>query len=382
MIVVLLNIWSWVRGKPSRIIAIIVALVAISWVSTGHWLRQGSVKKTEGEAVNAALAETKAANGKSDKANQLQTVRVRQVKAESYQASLRMTGQTEPSKSVDVSAETSGRVNQIHGDIGSMVKKGEILVELDPDVRPAKLAQAQALVRQTEIEYEAAVKLAQKGFQSDTKVAQLEAAMLLAKAQRQEVELGLEKTKIRAPFAGVISQKKIDLGAYLREGSAVVTLMDLNPMVISVQVAEKEMGLINQGDMVDVLVGEAIKEKGKIARMSPQSDARTRTYTVEIEIANKDYHLKSGQTSVVSIGLAAREATKIAPAWLTLSDEGVVGVKLVDEVNQVHFTPVIVLSDQADAMWVAGLPAQASIITVGQEFAKHGQKVVVEADKS
>ena len=71
----------------------------------------------------------------------------------------------------------------------------------------------------------------------------------------------------------------------------------------------------------------------------------------------------------------------MSPAHLTLSDEGIVGVMVVEN-NTTRFTPVTILSNDTNGVWVAGLPAKVDVITVGQEYVKDGQTVVAVPEGS
>ena len=93
-----------------------------------------------------------------------------------------------------------------------------------------------------------------------------------------------------------------------------------------------------------------------------------------MELPNPEGKLRDGVSADVRIPVRNVEATKISPGILVLSDGGVIGVRTVEN-GIVRFKPVQIVSDNPDGMWVTGLPNDAEVITVGQEFVSEGSRV-------
>ena len=109
--------------------------------------------------------------------------------------------------------------------------------------------------------------------------------------------------------------------------------------------------------------------------MAASADETTRTFRVEIAADNADYGIRQGLSAEIVLPIASEPAHLISPASLTLDENGQVGVKTVDTENTVGFLPVQVIGEDSEGLWIAGLPPQLRIITVGQEFVKAGQVV-------
>ncbi|MBT7370313.1 MAG: efflux RND transporter periplasmic adaptor subunit, partial [Gammaproteobacteria bacterium] len=100
-----------------------------------------------------------------------------------------------------------------------------------------------------------------------------------------------------------------------------------------------------------------------------------RTYSIEIHLANTNAAIPSGVTAQIEIPVASVRAQKISPALLVLDDSGQMGVRTVDGDNSVEFSPVRIVSDEIDGIWVEGLSEVTRVITVGQQLVVAGEKV-------
>jgi len=101
----------------------------------------------------------------------------------------------------------------------------------------------------------------------------------------------------------------------------------------------------------------------------------TRTYRVEVEMANADGKIPDGITSEVVLSLAPVPAAQVARSALTISSTGDVGLRVVEGGDKVAFVPVHVIDDGQEKMWVSGLPESARVIVRGQDFVREGQVV-------
>ena len=131
---------------------------------------------------------------------------------------------------------------------------------------------------------------------------------------------------------------------------------------------------------VEFLDGEV--QEGKVSYIAPAADSQTRTFRIIVSAENTEQSIKEGLTAKLSIPVANKKAHKISPSILSLSDDGIVGVKTVNADDIVEFTPVKILSDKPEAMWITGPYETVRFITVGQAFVIEGQKVVpIVSDK-
>ena len=384
--------------KMSLLIAFLVAVGSGGWILSGQpWFISWVGAKTGIELPDSAAQpvqqpvttenvsqETSAQEATPQEiAQDVQRVQTVTSRTRNYLAQIRLTGESAPSRTVALRAETNGRVARVKGNIGDLVRAGTVLVALDLDGRPAQLAQAQAFLKQAEIESEAAAKLASKGFQSDVRRLEAEATLARARAELDAIERDMEKTAITAPFDAIISARHVEIGDYLSSGDTTIELADLDPVLVTAQIPERDYGRIQNRSPVELkFIGQPVIE-ARVTRISPVSDQRTRSFRIEIETPNPEIKLAAGMTVGLDVSLTSSQAHQISPAWLTLNNLGQVGIKSVAPDNSVLFHPVSILSDRAEGMWVTGLetplPETLEVISVGQEFAGTGTRVLPTA---
>ncbi len=160
------------------------------------------------------------------------TVRVSRIDPQTYVEQVRVRGRTEASRHVEVRAEEAGRIVSEPVARGARVAAGDVLCEISVDNRAANLQEALSHREQSEFEYSAALDLQQRRLQSDVIVAQLKAARDSAIAAVMRAELAMEKTRIRAPFAGVVETRTVDVGDLLNVGAVCASVLDDEPMLL------------------------------------------------------------------------------------------------------------------------------------------------------
>jgi multidrug efflux system membrane fusion protein len=351
------------RGIPrSYVVAAVLLFIIAAWVGSGYI--------TRGEKTKIAEAAPK-----PPPVSTVVTVRVRNFTAEQRRSVLLIRGETQALRKVEVRAETAGAVAETPIEKGQTVTTGQVLCKLKVDAREAQLAQAKAHKRQKWLEYDASKKLQEKGFRSETAVAGDLAEYEAAKAQVEQMEQQLADTVMRAPFDGIVDARNVDVGDYMQPGTVCAVVIDQDPFLVIGQVSERDVASVNQGEpgTAKLITGEEVS--GRIRFVSRASDPRTRTFRVELEVPNANGAIREGITAEIRIQGTAVMAHRVSPAILGLNDQGVLGVRIVEEDTTVRFVPVTIVADEQDGVWIAGLPDKVTIITVGQEFVTPGQKV-------
>ena len=358
--------------RKTYITAAIIALATILWFASG------ALKAGEGVAEHPSLAE---ANERAQAAigdMSPTSVRGRVIHAVALPERVKVRGSTENKRTVDVRAETNGRIVERPVERGTRVASGDLLCRLAIEDREARLAQAEASVEQARIEYEGSLRLQDKGFNSETAIAQAKSRLATAQAQLEAATLDVQRTEVRAPFAGVVEDTPLEIGDYAQPGTACASIVDLDPMLLVGRVSERDVYRFDVGAEAIGHLATGERVTGPVSFVGQQADPGTRTYRVEVTVPNPDYALRSGVTTEVEIDIGEVEAHKISPAVLALDDAGNIGVRIVDADDRVRFQHVDILSDAADGVWVRGLPAVTTLITVGQELVVAGQRVDVQ----
>lgn len=346
------------------VIAIIIA------VAMGFWLLTGKLGSSDARGEEAATESTQS--------QVIPLVRGMHSLAAERVKYLEVRGQTRANRVVQVRAEIDGRVEAIPTVKGTQVKAGDLLCKLAVDTHQIDLDQAKASLHSAQLEYKGMLNLRHKGLQSEITLAQAKAALETSRAQERRAQLALSKTRISAPFDGVVDTQPVEVGDYLSTGQVCVSLMEINPMLVTGQVAEKNVDAVKVGDPVQVTLITGDVQVGNVTFVARAPDTATRTYPIEVTIDNRGGAVRAGLTSQMKVPVTRQSAHLISPASMVLSDEGLVGVRIVDAENFVRFEPVKVVSEGPKGVWVTGLPKDVTLITVGQEDVFDGQKVKVD----
>lgn len=302
-------------------------------------------------------------------------VTVERSQATSATRTIVSSARTEPDRWIELKAETEGQVVAIGAERGAAVDSGQTIVRLDMRDREAALAEAEALIRQRELEFQAAEKLLEDRFISEAELAGRNAQLVAARAARERIALDIERTRITAPFDSVVYDRSVEIGDYVAIGDPIAELVDVDPIVVVGDVNERDIGVLTVGGTGRARVLGGPEVEGRIRYLAPVAAESTRSFRVELEIPNPDASLRIGTSAELLLGAEQITAHELSSGLLTLADDGMVGVKIVDAGNRVRFVPVEIAEATGGRALVTGLPAEARIITVGQGFVVDGQTV-------
>lgn len=356
-----------IRYKSWLISASIVFVVAV-------WLMSGQIGADDGAEQSAAA--------RQDVVSSKSAVRVRTQSAEEVMRLIIVNGKTAPARVVQLAAETDGRVEYIGAERGASLERGNIIVRLDERDRNARLAQAAATVKQREVEYDGRLKLKSESYVSE---AQLQEAVAMLEAARTELtraRLDLGYMTIRAPFAGALQSRQVEIGDFVKSGDPVATYVDNRTIIVAANLSEFDARFVDVGDEAEAQLATGELVRGRIRYVAPVADEATRTFTVELEVDNTEGSLRAGGTAELRIPAEAVLAHRVSPSLLTLDDAGNVGVKIVNDDGEVEFVIADIALSSSEGVWLAGLPQTATLITTGQGYVNDGALVdAIPADE-
>lgn len=367
--------------KPSHLLAGAIALAGLLWILSGQIWPSGS----EGAQATSAATDNPAGDPATTPVaapEDLPQVRVRTQTAQAFSAAIQLRGETEAERVVQIRAETSGQVEEVLVDKGQWVAAEAIILKIDDADRQARLAQARALLKQRQIEYDAAKTLADKGYRSETAVAEAAANLEVARSAVTSMEVEISYTRITAPFEGQIDDRMVEIGDFVEIGEPMALIVDSDPIIVVGQISERYVGAVEIGDAATVTLADGHRAEGQLRYVARVGDSATRTFRIEVALANADGRILEGQSGEIALPLSSVEAHLVSPAILSLSENGDIGVKIVNQENRIEFRKVDILAETVDGIWLGGLPATATFVTVGQEFVKDGVLVepIDEAD--
>ena len=179
-----------------------------------------------------------------------------------------------------------------------------------------------------------------------------------AKAAVARIRTEIDHTLIRAPFDGVVEERFAEIGAYLKVGDNVATVIDRDPMLVVAHVSERDVGGLRPGARGSATLVTGERVSGKLRYVATRADPSTRTFRVELQVVNAQRHLRSGVTTELRLPVGQVTAHFLSPALLALDDEGVIGVRTVNADGVVEFHPAVIVADETDGVWLGGESAQ------------------------
>ena len=351
---------------PTKIALGITAIVCV-WIASGIFSSKTSHEKIDAKAAGVDLSGI---------------IKTQILTAAPHVRYITLNGSTEPNRKVALKPETEGRIISIPAKEGSRLKKNDIILQLDVRDRKERLEEAKAVLRQRELEYEAAKKLTKTGFRTEISLAEAKARLESARADLTRIRLDLEHTTIRAPFDGVLERINAELGDFVAVGffggeAALATFFEHDPLKVTGQVSERDLENVKLGSTAKVELATGREVQGLVKYIGSLADGGSRTYTVEVAIANADNAIPSGMSAQIKLPTGEVGAYKVASSVLSLDDKGTVGVKLVGKDNVVTFKPVKIIEETPDGLWIADLPDSIALITVGGAFVNNGQAIAL-----
>jgi len=303
------------------------------------------------------------------------------------------TGIVEPEMVVNVVHRSGGKVDQVRVKDGDKVQAGDLLVRLDSAEISAQVSQAEAAYRMVQAQYEAAaisledtralydgeIVSRQQFQQAETQYKVLEAQVAQAAAGLQLARIQLDNTLITAPIGGTVSGVTVNPGEMVSPGMPVATINKLEMMEVRVQLTEKDVGRIAEGQKVEVFVSAVSSEplKGEVVNISPVADPRTRTYQMKVALANEASLLKGGMTAVIKVATAVEKDTVIIPSEAVLTQQGLQIVYIVEEGFAMRRPVRIGLENQTSASVLEGVSAGEQVVISGQHYLEEGDRVTV-----
>lgn len=393
---------SLVRLKPTAFLLVLLVLGGLAFVGWRIFERFGELDEPERQASRVrAPAAVEAAS----------------ITTGPIVARRTFSGSLEPTTAFVVSARVPGRVQELGGDIGDVVRQGTVVLKLDDAEYVLAVAQAEAEVLVAEAgltEATSALAIADralarmerlkgKGIESESRLDAVvadqlakRAALAVAQARLARSRAALDAERVRLGYASVaaswegdetprvIGERFVDPGETIGVGEAVMTILQLDPITGVVSVPERDYARIAIDQrlslVTDAYPGERFE--GTIERIAPEFRRNTRQARVEFTVPNADGRLRPGMFVRASIEVAAeQEATIVPVAALTRrSDQDGVFVVAADG-STARWVPVAIGLREGERVQVSGEGLKGRVITLGQQLLDDGSTIVIPSDE-
>jgi len=292
-------------------------------------------------------------------------------------------GNLHAEETVVIRSEIAGRITSLHFSEGQSVKADTVLVKLDPAEYEAALEESTAAVKLNQLNFNRIKDLLSKKLISRQAYDEARAELDESLARQALDKVRLKKSKIVAPFDGVLGLRNISEGAYIRAGDEIVTLNNLKSVKLDFRVSEVFLPKINSGQIVNVEVDSYPNQRftGKVYALNPALDSETRTILLRARIPNPDGKLYAGMFARVRLVLESHENAILIPEQaITPKGQDNFVYKLVD--GKALLSKVILGKRRTgDVEIVEGIAVEDTIITAGHLKLQDGMAVKIVDEK-
>ena len=322
-------------------------------------------------------------------------VEIMEVRPEQVEWSLDVVGLISANIEAQIPAEVAGQVKSVNVELGSYVKKGDILFKIDDEYKKYDLTRAEsqkmiakADYEKSELDYQRYKNLYETKDVSEFDLENMRLKRDISRANSMAAEAGynaakkqFNDTSIKAPFDGFISKKFIDIGDMVGMGAPVGKIIDIELVKIKVEIAEIDIPKVKVGQIVkinlDAYSGQEFR--GKITAVSPEADEVTKTFPVEIKLRNtEDFKIKPGMIAKGKIIFDITQNTYLLPQDLVYEKEGKHFV-FVDNGNVAVQKEVKTGREYQNMVEIIqGVSGSEKIITTGSVFLKDGSKIEIK----
>jgi len=335
-----------------------------------------------GTACNGAAAEPApegaeaAATERSTPAARATWVEAATVEPSSASLHLQLPGEVEGSRDAWLGASQGGYVESVEVEVGQEVKKGDLLFRVDRSLYQARLAQVQAEVKAARREVNR-IKKAGRAIAA-AELDQAHDRLVSGQASQRVAEIQAARANIRAPFDGSLAAVELEQGEVAGPGAPAARLVVIDPVKVTVSVADRDVGLLEAGTEVKVSVDALAEPRvGEIARILPAADIDTRTFIVEVEVPNSDKALLPGMIARVEVEQSLRKDSLLIPQGFLVTKRDANGVFVVED-GVARWRPLDLGPLVRDQVVIeGGLDVGDNIVIVGQRSLADGDAVIL-----
>jgi membrane fusion protein (multidrug efflux system) len=319
-----------------------------------------------------------------------ETVTTAVASLQAWESVLTAVGSLAAVQGVTVTAELTGKVVQIAFTPGALVQAGNLLVKQDTSSEEAQLRSAEAAAALAKLNVERLGKLLVERTIAQSQYDNSEASYKQAIAQADNIRASIAKKTIRAPFAGRLGIRLVNLGQVINEGEAIVSLQSLDPIYVNFSLPQQQLSSVKAGLAIRVTT-DALPDQvvnGKITAINPQVDAATRNIRVQATVTNADERLRPGMYVNVAVVLPGRDQVLAIPATAVLYAPYSDSVFIIEDPPEANpGQPVKVVRQQfaqlgekhGDFVAVrSGLKEGDTIVSTGVFKLRNGQTVTVD----
>jgi len=292
---------------------------------------------------------------------------------------IRTTGTLQADESVELTSEAAGKITDIRFEEGARVQQGELLVQInDAELQ----AEKQRLKHELQLARDQAARqkrLLEEGGVSQEEYDATANEVEVLEADLQLVEARIEKTKVRAPFEGVVGLRAVSEGAYVSPQTRITTLQRLNPIKVNISVSEKYASRVGPGQSIAFSVrGREGQMAGTVYATNTQVDPDTRTLQLRARAPNPVGTLRPGMFADVTVTLGTVDDAIVVPSFAVLPTLGGQRVFVVENGTAQPQNVTLGVRTDSTVQVTEGLSLRDTVITSGIQEMRAGLPVQIE----
>jgi membrane fusion protein (multidrug efflux system) len=238
------------------------------------------------------------------------------VQSQSWEGTLSAVGSVAAAKGVEISNDAPGVVWRINFESGATVRQGQPLVELDSRVERAQLASARARQELADVQAKRSRALVQSNAIAQSTLDTDESSLKTAGADVSGLEAQIDRKTVRAPFAGRLGIRAVNLGQYLNPGTTLTVLEQIDSVFVDFTLPQQQLGSLKVGTPVRATVegADGSTYSGVVAAIDPSVDSTTRSLKIRATLPNDHEKLRPGMFVNVAVVLPKTDAFVAVPA--------------------------------------------------------------------
>jgi membrane fusion protein (multidrug efflux system) len=330
-------------------------------------------------ACSGGQAQVESAKDKVEEQEVAVPVEVSQVARGDISALYSNTATLEAEQEATVVAKVSEIITEIFVEEGDLVKKGQVLAQLNTDKLALELKRSEATLGRLKSELERNKRIYEKKMVSSDTYERLKFEYQAQEAAYELAKLQLANATITAPIDGVVSQRMVKQGNMVRINDPLFKITDFDPLHAVLHVPESEMQKleINQPAWIRVDAQKGKVFSGWVKRISPIVDAGSGTFKVTVEVSDPEKQLKPGMFGRIGIVYADHKDTLLIDKSALIADTEVPSVFVIREGRAIQTSVVTGFENERQVEILQGLALGEQVVVAGQNSLKHDAKVEV-----
>jgi RND family efflux transporter MFP subunit len=310
-------------------------------------------------------------------------VEVAQVKKGTITSSLVTTATLDPDRQVTMISETTGIVDRITVEEGDLVREGQLLATLSDREKQVKLEQANVRIQNAKQDLDRKQASFNAKIISESEYEKAKYELNLALQERNAAQVELDRSFIRAPFTGIITQRFVEKGQNINTQSQLFTIVDAQPLEAKVYLPEKEIFGLRTNQTVSLALNaqKSVQFTGKIRQINPAVDPKTGTVKVTVEVEKAPDVVRPGSFVDVKLETQRHENATLVPKRALLEEAGERYVFIVNNQKASRRTITLGFMDDQNAEILSGVNSGETVVISGQGSLRDGSETEIVAKK-